>query len=237
MKFKALYKARTGTRRPSSPGSHLFLLAWLSRLCRSLPSPGVAVMNFLRARPPIRRNAASLGRGESAEELLLQTVARSARDVVDNVARSGGAGAIEKGVAKALAALADHRVHSILFVADRARGHQLQDRSALPMCVAARSVRERLGVGAAVEGGQVMCEPTVLQAGLVSGDEYPIRWRGGTKHGIRCRMGCPFSDWEPREIRLEMLGATMRRADVHEAAMDAAVGADVLAPSLFAGGQ
>jgi hypothetical protein len=43
-------------------------------------------------------------------------------------------------------------MHLALLVTDFARGHQAQSRSSLPMGISARSAREGLGVGTAVEG-------------------------------------------------------------------------------------
>ena len=66
--------------------------------------------------------------------------------------------------------------------------------SALPMCIAARSVqrtswrrrRSRRRTGNVRTHGPA--------GRLDQQRRIPIRWRGGTKHGIRCRMGCPFWD-------------------------------------------
>ena len=125
-------------------------------------------------------------------------------------------------------------MHLAVFITGRIDRHQAQGRGALPMRIGTRAVDERLGVGAAVEAGQVMGEAAILQSGLIGGDEHPIivRLKQGPAFGAERRP--LFGVWDLREIRFEMLGAAVRRADVQDAAMNAPVISNGLAPRLLA---
>ena len=82
-----------------------------------------------------------------------------------------------------------------------------------------------------------MGKAAVLQPGLVGGDEHPTVAGAEQAAAFGAERLTLFRIRDLRQVRLEMLGAAVRRADVDDAAMDAAVGADVLAPGLLAGGQ
>ena len=101
------------------------------------------------------------------------------------------------------------------------------------MCIVARSVRERLSVGTAIEAGQVMRKAAILQSGLIGGDEHPIvaRLKQGPAFGAERRP--LFRIWDLRKVRFEMFGAAVRRADVQDAAMNAAVSGNSFTPCLF----
>src|SRR5262245_31023555 len=114
----------------------------------------------------------------TAEQPLLQVatgvdVVRGAGDVADNSSGQFKSGAIKKSVAEALGALANGFMHFALLVAYRAGRHQAEIDSALPVRVSGAAIGKGRGIGAGVKTGEIMGEATVLQAGLIGGDECP----------------------------------------------------------------
>ena len=79
-----------------------------------------------------------------------------------------------------------------------------------------------------------MGEAAILQSGLIGGDEHPIvaRLEQGAAFGAERRP--LFRVWDLREVRFKVLGAAVRCADVQDAAMNASVVSNILAPCLFA---
>src|SRR5207248_10716761 len=96
---------------------------------------------------------------------------------------------------------------------------------------------ERLGTGAGIKLAEKCGDTSTLPRGLIAGDERPVAadLKQATTFG-RERLAA-LRIRHLRQVWLKVLGAAVRRANVNQTAVNAAIGADILAPRLFAVGQ
>jgi len=156
---------------------------------------------------------------------------RGAHRFSQDLAAAPNTGTKQIPVAKGLGALAEGSVQLALFHPFRPDGDQPERDGVLPVLI--ETGEESLAVGATIELGNVMREGAILQVRLVTAHEHPIAGMPKQRPAFRGVGRALFGVRNLGNVWREMLRPAVRRTNVNERAVDAAVVADVLEPCLL----